>query len=112
MIKLFEEDVRRLVEAARESGLKIDEEARASVEPERSPEFYLGYLSGIMCAVTICRNFIGTLGTRMDQDSHKGAKDFTAEKLAVEPVELITMHTAGPAAVAAELYVEALSQLR
>ena len=109
MIKLFEEDVRRLVEAARESGLKIDEEARASVEPERSPEFYLGYLSGIMCAVTICRNFISTLGAQMGQDSHNGLRDFSAESLVINTVELITMHTAGPAAVAAESYFEARS---
>ncbi len=108
MIKLSEEDVRRFVEIARDAGLEVDEEALRSVAEGETPAFYLGYLSGITCAVNICRQLISTLGARIQKDSlDGGAEKFAAESLVIEAIGLITMRTAAPAAVAAEQYLRA-----
>lgn len=110
MTKLTEEDVRRLVEISRESGLKIDDATRQAVEPERSPDFYLGHLSGILCVVTVCQNVINTLGEQMTRDSRNHAESFAAENLVIEAVQLITMRATCLATVAAESYLEAQEQ--
>ena len=107
MTKLTEEDVRRLVEISRESGLKIDDATRQAVEPERSPDFYLGHLSGILCVVTVCQNFINTIGKPTTCEFRTHIENFAAENLVIEVVQLITMRATCLATVAAESYLEA-----
>lgn len=109
MIKLAEEDVRRLIEVARESNLKIGDEVRVAVERGRSPEFYLGFLTGVLNVVVICRKVIDNLGTIIDGKTHSAVGDFAAENLTVETLQFITMRAAEHTTTAAECYTESLS---
>jgi hypothetical protein len=55
----------------------------------------------------ICRRFISALGEGIDRDLQSHVGSFTAENLVAEAVELLTIRTARPAAIAAELYFKA-----
>ena len=65
MIKLSEQEVRWPVEVARATGSEVDDEMRASGVSGHPSRFCLGYLSGVMCAVPICRDLRGTLVDRV-----------------------------------------------
>jgi len=105
--KVTEEEARRALESARSGGLKINEAARAFVAAGESADFYLGYLSGIACVVTISRSFLQTLGEAVGSETDRSAEGAANLHLIGEAVEVITMGAAAPAAVVAELHWEA-----
>ncbi len=106
MLKVSEENMRRALDLARNSGLKIDDAARAFVMEGESAEFYLGFLSGIRCAVTLSRCFLQRLSEAADSVAHHKADEVASLYLIGEAVEIITMGFAGPAAVSAERCLE------
>ncbi len=66
MVRVTEDGVRRLAEAARNSKLRIDEEAKRLVAEEQSADFYHGYVSGVAGVVTLCRYFLKSFGEAVD----------------------------------------------
>lgn len=99
--KVTEDGARRALEAARRAGLKVDDAARAFVAEGESADFYLGYLSGIACAVTHSRSFLKKLGEAVDSDSRIDAEGTSSLHLIADAVEQITMRVAAPAIAAA-----------
>ena len=112
MFRVSEEGMLRLAEAARESKLRIDEEAQRLVDEGQSPEYYLGYVNGIAAVITLCRGLAKELGERAGVNPHRCAETIVGESIVTEVVELITMRTAVPAAVAAGRFLEAQSRSR
>ncbi|MBA3713416.1 MAG: hypothetical protein H0W76_13360 [Pyrinomonadaceae bacterium] len=113
-MKVSEDRMHRLAEAARDSGMRINEEARQLVEEGQSADFYRGYVSGVAGIVTLCRCFLKSVGEAVDADLRHGHGVETAviEHSIIEVVELMTMHMAAPAAAAAERYLQARNQNR
>ncbi len=104
--KMTEEEARRVLDAARSAGLKIDDAARAFVAESKSADFYLGFLSGIACVVTTSRSFLQTLGEAIVSETCRDAEAAANLHLVGEAVDILTMRTAPPSAVAAERLLE------